>query len=123
MAVGVAGKADDAERMLRGVIDRATEHGRPLLVAVAQRDLAYLWARDGQGAASKEMARAARATFHRLGSKVEIEKMTALLTQPHIGTPGLGRAEAGNPPTAPGLGAPMPTRDPSVPKNERIGPP
>src|SRR5258706_8085334 len=58
VAVGVAGKADEAERMLREVIDRATEHGRSLLVAVAQRDLPYLWAREGQVAAPQEIARA-----------------------------------------------------------------
>ena len=44
VALGVAGKATEAEAMLRQVIDRATEHQRPLLVASAQRDLfsAYL---------------------------------------------------------------------------------
>ncbi len=121
VAVGVAGKADEAERMLREVIDRATEHGRSLLVAVAQRDLAYLWAREGQVAASKEMARAARATFHRLGSKVEIEKMTALLTQPHIAAQGPSRAAPATPALAPEGGAAR-TRELSVPKSETIGP-
>jgi len=122
VAVGLAGKAEDAEQMLRDVIDRATQQARPLLVAIAQRDLAYLLARTGAVAPAKEMARAARAAFHRLGAKVEIEKLDALLAQPHFGTPDLRRAEAGNLPTAPDLGAVMPTRDPSVPKNGRIGP-
>ena len=117
VAVGVAGKADEAERMLREVIDRATEHGRPVLVAAAQRDLAYLWAREGQVAQSKEMARAARAAFHRLGSKVEIDKMTALLTQPHIAAQGPTRAAAANAPTPAAR-----TWDVSVSKSETLGP-
>jgi tetratricopeptide (TPR) repeat protein len=115
VAVGVAGKTDDAERMLREVIERATEHGRPLLVAVAQRDLAYLWAREGEVAAAKEMARTARAAFHRLGSKVEIDKMSALLTQPNFGTPKGGRAQPASAPIVPEQGA-------SGSKNETIGP-
>jgi tetratricopeptide (TPR) repeat protein len=114
VAVGVAGKTDDAERMLREVIDRATEHGRPMLVAVAQRDLAYLWARHGDVAPAKEMARAARAAFHRLGSKVEIEKMTVLLTQPHIRAPKVGRAEPAD--AVPQL------RDTTITKGETLGP-
>jgi len=121
VAVGCAGKGDEAERMLREVVERATVHGRPMLVAVAQRDLAYLLARQGEVAAAKEMARSARATFHRLGSKVEIDKMNALLTQPHFGTPEPGRAPAAGLPTAADQGAAIPTRDPSVPKSETIG--
>jgi len=115
VAVGVAGKTDDAERMLREVIERATEHGRPLLVAAAQRDLAYLWAREGEVAAAKEMARTARAAFHRLGSKVEIDKMTALLTQPNFGTPKGGRAQPASAPI-------IPDGDASASNSETIGP-
>jgi lipopolysaccharide biosynthesis regulator YciM len=115
VALGVAGKTDDAERMLQEVVERATEHGRPLLVAAAQRDLAYLWAREGEVAAAKEMARTARAAFHRLGSKVEIDKMTALLTQPNFGTPKGGRAEPASPPI-------IPDREASASENETIGP-
>jgi len=121
VAVGFAGKGDEADRLLREVVDRATAHGRPVLVATAQRDLAYLLARQGEVAAAKEMARTALATFHRLGSKVEIDKMNALLTQPHFGTPEPGRTPAANLPTAADQGAAMRTRDPSVPKSETIG--
>jgi hypothetical protein len=67
------------------------------------------------------MARTARATFHRLGSKVEIEKLTALLTAPSFGTPAQGRADAEDPPTTPDLGA-MRTPDLSIHKNEPLGP-
>ena len=122
VAVGVAGKTEDAERMLLVVADRATEHGRPMLVATAQRDLAYLWARQGDIAAAKEMARTARATFHRLGSKVEIEKLDALLAHPDFMTLQPGRAQPASPPTPPDRGAAIRTRDLSVLKDETLGP-
>src|SRR6059058_1743415 len=50
LAQGLAGRTRDAEDMLRAVIARATEHGRPLLVATAQRDLVGLLHRAGDGA-------------------------------------------------------------------------
>jgi len=118
----MAGKAQDAERILREVIERATAQARPLLVAVAQRDLAYLLAREGEGAAAKEVARTARATFHRLGSKVEIEKLDALLTQPTFATPELGRSQPATSPTPPDGGAAIRTRDLSFPTNDTLGP-
>jgi len=76
-ALGLAGKMRDAEDMLRAVIARATEHDRPLLVATAQRDLAGLLHRTGDGAAATAMARAARATFDRLGANAEVGKLDA----------------------------------------------
>jgi len=84
VALGVAGKAREAETMLRQVIDRATEHQRPLLVASAQRDLAHLLALVGDVAAAKQIALAARATFDRLRAKVETEKLDALLAIPDL---------------------------------------
>jgi tetratricopeptide (TPR) repeat protein len=123
LSLGVAGKTDDAEQMLREVIDRATEHARPLLVAMAQRDLAYLLAREGEIAAAKEVARTARATFHRLGAKVEIAKLGALLTQPNFETPERGRGQPGNAPAASDVGGAAPrTRDLTFPTNETLGP-
>ena len=68
----------DAEDMLRAVIARATEHDRPLLVATAQRDLAGVLHRIGDRAAATATARAARATFGRLGAKAEVDKLDAL---------------------------------------------
>ncbi len=121
LALGVAGKTQDAEDTLREVIDRATEHARPLLVASAQRDLAYLLAREGEVTAAKQMARAARATFHRLGAKVDVEKLDALLTHPDFGTPDLRRAQSGNPPSVSDPGATMRNRERSVPKNDTLG--
>src|SRR3989441_2686572 len=84
VALGVAGKAREAETMLRQVIDRATEHQRPLLVASAQRDLAHLLALLGDVAAAKQIALAARATFERLRAKGETEKLDALLAIPDL---------------------------------------
>ena len=77
VAIGVAGKTDVAQDMLHDVIHRASGHGRPLLVAIAQRDLARLLAGDGDAAAATEVAQQARATLHRLGAKVEIAKLDA----------------------------------------------
>src|SRR5256712_99983 len=84
VALGVAGKAPEAEAMLRQVIDRATEHQRPQLVASAQRDLAHLLALLGDVAAAKQIALSARATFERLRAKVETEKLDALLAIPDL---------------------------------------
>jgi tetratricopeptide (TPR) repeat protein len=78
-ALALAGKAHEADAMLRDVIDRATQHGRPLLLASAERDLAQLLARTGCVPAAKAMAERARATFRRLGARVEIDKLDTLL--------------------------------------------
>jgi len=66
------------------VIERATEHERPMLVASAQRDLAHLLALLGDVAAAKQIALSARATFERLRAKVETEKLDALLAIPDL---------------------------------------
>ena len=84
VALGTAGKVRDAEDMLRAVIHRATAQERPLLVAGAQRDLAHLLALLGDVAAAKPMAQTARATFDRLGAKVEIQKLDVLLAIPDL---------------------------------------
>ena len=95
VALGIAGKTRDAEDMLRGVISRAREQERPLLVASAQRDLAHLLALVGEVAAAKQIALAARATFDRLRAKVETEKLDALLAIPDLlATKNLGVTEA-----------------------------
>jgi tetratricopeptide (TPR) repeat protein len=84
VALGAAGRKREADAMFREVIARAAKHERPLLVAIAQRDLAYLLAREGNLAAAREAAQAARATLDRLGAKAEAEKLDALLTAPSI---------------------------------------
>ena len=78
-ALGCAGRMADAEVMLRAVIERATQHERPLLVAIAQRDLAHLLAREGDVAAARQTAQTARATFETLGAGVEMDKLDVLL--------------------------------------------
>jgi len=93
VAVGLAGKTREAEALLREVIDRATRHERPLLVANAQRDLANMLALAGDGAGAKQVAQAARATFERLGARVEIDKLDALLA---MRTPGAGPLAVSN---------------------------
>jgi tetratricopeptide (TPR) repeat protein len=85
-ALGLAGKTEDAEALLGQVIDRATEHDRPLLVAAARRDLAHLLARTGKGAAGKTAAMMARATFEQLGARVEIDRLDAVWGQEVQGT-------------------------------------
>ena len=87
VALGIAGRTRDAEDMLRAVIDRATQQARPLLVASAQRDLAHLLALLGDVAVAREMAQTARATFDRLGAKVEIQKLDVLLAIPDLWVP------------------------------------
>jgi tetratricopeptide (TPR) repeat protein len=78
-ALAIAGKTPEAKDLLRDVIDRATAHARPLLVAIAERDLAHLLAREGDVAAAKLMAETARVAFDRLGANAEIQKLDALL--------------------------------------------
>src|SRR5712691_3531242 len=68
-----------AETMLRDVIARATEHGRPLLLAMAERDLAHLLIEGGDAAAGKAAAQRARSSFQRLSARAEIDKLDDLL--------------------------------------------
>jgi tetratricopeptide (TPR) repeat protein len=106
LALGMTGKTREAEAMLQTVIERATAHQRPLLIAAAQRDLAQLLVFEGSVAAAKEAALAARATFERLGARVEIDKLDALLA---VRAPGM------TPPT-PLPGAVIPPRDHARPE-------
>jgi tetratricopeptide (TPR) repeat protein len=84
VALGAARRKPEAEAMFREVIARAAKHERPLLVAMAQRDLAYLLAREGNLAAAKETAETARATLEQLGAKAEAEKLDPLLAAPGV---------------------------------------
>ncbi len=81
VALGVMGKVEEAESMLRDVIAGAAPREQPLLLACAQRDLAYLMARRGGGASAaiKDLIRQARAAFDRLGADREIERLDTLL--------------------------------------------
>ena len=84
VALGAGGRKGEAEALFREVIARAAKHERPLLVAIAQRDLAFLLAREGNLAAARETAETARAMLEQLGAKAEAEKLDALLAAPGI---------------------------------------
>ena len=81
-ALDLQGRREEAETMLREVISRATEHGRPLLLAMAERDLAHLLLRAGDMAAGKAAAQRARSTFQRLSARAEIAKLDEVLETP-----------------------------------------
>ncbi len=78
-ALGLAGRREEAETMLRHVIERATEHGRPLLLAMAERDLALLLIQAGDVTAGKAAAHRARSSYQRLSARAEIDKLDDLL--------------------------------------------
>src|SRR5213594_2515298 len=78
-ALSLNGGPEAAETLLRQVIERATEHGRPLLLAMAERDLALLLMQGGDVAAGKAAAQRARSSFQRLSARAEIDKLDDLL--------------------------------------------
>jgi tetratricopeptide (TPR) repeat protein len=95
LALGAAGQTADAEQMLRDVIQRATEHARPLLIATAERDLAQMLARSGDAPGAKEVARSARTRFARLGAIAEVAKLDRLLGEGSARQPGRGTRRRG----------------------------
>ncbi len=78
-ALALAGRRDEAGIMLCAVTARATEHGRPFLLAMAERDLAHLLIQGGDAAGGKAAAQRARSTFQRLSARAEIDKLDTLL--------------------------------------------
>ncbi len=78
-ALALAGRREEAETMFRDVVARATEHGRPLLLAMAERDLAHLLMQMGDAAGGKAAAQRARSSFQRLSARAEIDKLDDLL--------------------------------------------
>ncbi len=120
VALGMTGKTEEAAAMFQEVVTRATEHGRPLLVAVAQRDLAYLLAREGDFPGAQQAAHAARATFHRLGCRAEIDKLEALLAHPEFGAPDLASSGPETSSTDAGPEVGLPPRDIPIPKRESL---
>jgi tetratricopeptide (TPR) repeat protein len=78
-ALALAGRREEAETMFRDVVARATEHGRPLLLAMAERDLAHLLIQMGDAAGGKAAAQRARSSFQRLSARAEIDKLDDLL--------------------------------------------
>ncbi len=66
---------DGAEHTLRDVIKRAESLDRPLLAAMASRDLAHLLRSIGLETEGMELAREARVLFTRLGAQAELRKL------------------------------------------------
>jgi tetratricopeptide (TPR) repeat protein len=81
-AIALGGKFEEAAEILREVIARAGAYSRPLLVAIAQRDLALLQLRRGREQEARHLAQQARATLVRLGATVEVAKLDRLLNTP-----------------------------------------
>lgn len=73
------GDALEAESILRDVISRARDHSRPLLVAMARRDLASLLLDRGDTGAARELAHSARVGFERLSARAETRKLDDFL--------------------------------------------
>ena len=63
------------------MIERATALGRPLLVALAERDLAHLLHRQGRDEEAAALADRARERFENLGAVVEVRRLDELLTE------------------------------------------
>jgi tetratricopeptide (TPR) repeat protein len=78
-ALVLTGRKNEAETTLHDVIDRATQHGRPLLLACAERDLAHLLISNGDVVAGKAAAQRARSVFQRLSARAEVDRLDALL--------------------------------------------
>ncbi len=66
---------DEAERLLGEVIERAETHGRPLLAAMAERDLAHLLQASRRTKEAKEVAGRAIDRFRRLGASADVRKL------------------------------------------------
>ena len=81
-ALALQGGREETESLLREVIIRATEHGRPLLLAMAERDLAHLLLQTGETAGGKAAAQRARTIFQRLSARAEIDQLDELLETP-----------------------------------------
>ena len=78
-ALALGGRREEAETMFRDVIALATQHGRPLLLAMAERDLALLLIQMGDATGGKAAAQRARSSFQRLSARAEIDKLDDLL--------------------------------------------
>lgn len=78
-ALTVSGQITRAEGLLLQVIDRSRDNHE--LAATARRDLAHLLAREGRSVGARRMAAMARDSFQRLGAKLEVDKLDALLEE------------------------------------------
>lgn len=81
--LGELGKGEEAERTLRNVVERAEAFGRPLLAALAERDLARLFfTKLGREDEGSDLARRARTRFVKLGAEAEVRSLDQLTATP-----------------------------------------
>lgn len=73
--VAAEGNAEEGERLLREVIERADREKRPRMVAVGHRDLAHLLASVNRADEATDAARTARVTYSDFGAVGEIQKL------------------------------------------------
>lgn len=78
-ALAAQGSLREAEEILRDVIERADEHGRPLLRAKGRRDLAAVLLRLGRPVEARDAARLARVDFERLSAAGELQRVDRFL--------------------------------------------
>ena len=69
----------EAEGLLREVMDRARQAGRPKMLADAARDLARLLAKVDRREEAKEAAREARVIYSEYGAQAEMRKLDDLI--------------------------------------------
>lgn len=79
LATGALGQVDDADELLRDVIRRANEHGRPLLAATAGRDLCLILHRAGRIEDATVVAMTAKQQFNQLGAEAEVRRLEQVL--------------------------------------------
>jgi len=75
LAWAASGEIEEPARLLRDVIERAHAHGRPLLAAKAERDLARILAHAGKDDEARELAAVASEGFAKLGAVGERDKL------------------------------------------------
>lgn len=73
-------RLEEAAQILRGVLRRAEEYGRPLLMAQAGRDLAPVLDQLGERKAALEIACVARGHFRSLGAEVQAKRLDGFIS-------------------------------------------
>ncbi len=79
MALAAGGYVQDAEELLRDVIERGAHLGRPHLAATAGRELANLLVLDGRLNEARQVASVARDLFEQLGAEADVSKLTTIV--------------------------------------------
>jgi len=79
MALAASGELQEAEVLLRGVIEKGEELSRPYLAATAGRELASLLAESGRLDEARQVAQEAQEHFELLGAQAEAAKLEELV--------------------------------------------